>query len=397
MKIIYDIMNRNITILAGILAILAILACSKSQIIEVTNNENFDRPGEVIEVNLNGIELQDVNNLILKDKNDNTIPFQLIDLDNDGTHDQLIFQADLKAGEIIEVYCESGKPARIDSATSITYCRYVPERMGDFAWENDRVAFRMYGPECQRVFEEGNPAGLISSGIDCWLKRVPYPIINKWYKKESNGGSYHQDDGEGLDNFTVGKSRGCGGTAIRNNGSYILSTNFYEWEVIANGPIRSIFELRFKPVEFNGKLIGETKRFTMDAGSNLYKCEITFEGDANIDTVGIGLTLHNNLGITSGNDIEGWISYWEPLDDSEIGMGILIGKDKKEDSAMFLKTDNDQENYWLLVSPEGNQLTYFAGFGWKKSGDFVSIGDWETYLENQSRRIGHPPAVKFAD
>ena len=25
-----------------------------------------------------------------------------------------------------------------------TYCRFVPERMGDFAWENDRIAFRAY-------------------------------------------------------------------------------------------------------------------------------------------------------------------------------------------------------------------------------------------------------------
>lgn len=30
--------------------------------------------------------------------------------------------------------------------TSSAFCRQVPERMDDFAWENDRGAFRMYGP-----------------------------------------------------------------------------------------------------------------------------------------------------------------------------------------------------------------------------------------------------------
>jgi hypothetical protein len=228
------------------------------------------------------------------------------------------------------------------------------------------------------------------------LKRVSYPIINKWYKKESIGGSYHQDDGEGLDNFTVGKSRGCGGTAIRNKGIYLCSENFVEWKIIANGPIRSIFELGFKPVEINGKKITETKRFVIDAGSNLYRCEITFEGDETIDTVGIGLTLHNNLGITSGNEDEGWISYWEPLDNSEMGMGIVIGK-KKTVNAGWLGTDNDHENYWLLIHTEMNKLTYYAGFGWEKSNEFVNSTEWESYLKNQSWRISNPPVITFAD
>ena len=29
--------------------------------------------------------------------------------------------------------------------------RFVPERRDDFAWENDRIAFRVYGPACSPV------------------------------------------------------------------------------------------------------------------------------------------------------------------------------------------------------------------------------------------------------
>lgn len=95
----------------------------------------------------------------------------------------------------------------------------------DFAWENDKVAFRTYGPACQKLFEDGKPGGLISSGIDCWLKRVDYPIIDKWYKKNEAGGSYHVDDGEGLDNYHVGTTRGCGGTAIIEDGKLVVDND----------------------------------------------------------------------------------------------------------------------------------------------------------------------------
>ncbi|QBG48089.1 DUF4861 domain-containing protein [Verrucomicrobia bacterium S94] len=53
-----------------------------------------------------------------------------------------------------------------------TFCRYVPERADDFVWENDKAAFRMYGPTFLKGKED--------SGIDCWLKRVDYVRI--WQK-----------------------------------------------------------------------------------------------------------------------------------------------------------------------------------------------------------------------
>ena len=83
-----------------------------------------------------------------------------------------------------------------------TFCRFVPERSDDFAWENDKIAFRAYGPALHASGE--------NSGIDCWLKRVDYPIINKWYKENAEGKSYHKDHGEGYDPYKVGASRGCG-------------------------------------------------------------------------------------------------------------------------------------------------------------------------------------------
>ncbi len=51
--------------------------------------------------------------------------------------------------------------------TSLVQARFVPERMDDFAFENDKVAFRVYGPALKNSQE--------NNGTDCWLKRVDYP------------------------------------------------------------------------------------------------------------------------------------------------------------------------------------------------------------------------------
>lgn len=71
--------------------------------------------------------------------------------------------------------------------------RFVSERMDDFAFEINKVAFRVYGPAL-RDSQENN-------GTDCWLKRVDYPIIDKWYKGHLEGVSYHEDNGEVTDNL----------------------------------------------------------------------------------------------------------------------------------------------------------------------------------------------------
>ena len=79
------------------------------------------------------------------------------------------------------------------------------ERHDDFAWENDRVAHRMYGPDLEIWKKEP----LTSSGIDVWVKRAKRLVVNDWYMTDD----YHRDNGDGADFYSVSKSRGCGGIA----------------------------------------------------------------------------------------------------------------------------------------------------------------------------------------
>ncbi|NEU68475.1 DUF4861 domain-containing protein [Spirosoma agri] len=54
----------------------------------------------------------------------------------------LLVQVSVGPKQTIQLALYRGKPGRVEPKT---YCRYVPERYDDFAWENDKVAFRIYG------------------------------------------------------------------------------------------------------------------------------------------------------------------------------------------------------------------------------------------------------------
>ncbi|HPY78224.1 MAG TPA: DUF4861 family protein, partial [Anaerohalosphaeraceae bacterium] len=151
----------------------------------------------------------------------------------------LLFQTDLRPGQKKEFTIRKRPKDFVMSIPAITtYCRFIPERKDDFGWENDKVAFRMYGPALE--YET------ITSGIDAWCKSVSYPIIDKFIRDyvEKNI-PYHYDHGEGGDFYKVGPTLGCGGMAPFIDGKVCLPRNFIQWKILANGPIRSVFELTY--------------------------------------------------------------------------------------------------------------------------------------------------------
>ena len=155
------------------------------------------------------------------------------------------------------------------------FARYIPERLDDFAWENDKIAHRTYGPALAAPAEPGSGKEvLVTSGLDVWCKRVSYPIVDRWYNKGHD--HYHKDEGEGMDMYQVGQSRGCGGTGVWDGEKLHVGRNYKSWKILANGPVRTVFELTYDAWDANGTQISETKRFTVDAGHNLDLIESTF-------------------------------------------------------------------------------------------------------------------------
>lgn len=328
---------------------------------------------------------------------DSLLVTQALDADGDGTMDELLFQTGIPANETKAFQvegAENGAAVREESRLT-TYSRFVPERTDDYTWENDRVAFRTYGPEAQRLVEEGEPGGTLSSGIDAWLKRVDYPIIDKWYKNhQEQAGAYHIDSGEGYDPYHVGASRGIGGIGVWENDSIYVSGNFQDYKTIATGPIRTVFELTYAPWQANGRTIQEKKRISLDLGSNLSRFDVTLASDQPLPNAAVGLTLHDKKGEVNTAAEQGWFRYWEPMDDSELGVGLVMSPEKIKE-VKDRRAETPDQSHILVLTDSAEKFTYYAGFGWKKSGQFASSEEWDQYLANYARRIKSPLVAKF--
>ncbi len=310
---------------------------------------------------------------------------QTIDYDQDGSVDALLFQADFAPKAVKTFVLQATKEAALVETASKTYAKFVPTRFDDFAWENDRIAFRMYGPALQAK-------GEINSGVDVWVKSVPNLVLDKWYAPDY--GSYHEDKGEGLDHYKVGPSRGCGGLAIWADEKMIPSKNFIEWKIIANGPIRTVFELTYAPWEVAGDKISEIKRITLDAGQNLNRFESTFKSAQNRETlpIAIGIVKRDKPGDVSMDTKNGVLRYWQPAHEKHghTGCGVVIAPAKVND----MKELSDH----FVVSTEAktaSSLTYYAGAGWSKNADFPTLAAWDNYLAQFSAGLASPLRVEF--
>ncbi|MCK4297596.1 MAG: DUF4861 domain-containing protein [Candidatus Marinimicrobia bacterium] len=387
-------MKKFKILITATLICLTITGCySKTNIlVKIQNPLGIERLNETIELSAEEInkiapsfKLEKVR---LLDQDGEVIVSQLIDLNKDGNADQLIFQTDLKPDETKIFHLTHGK---VISFETKTFARFVPEREDDFAWENDRIAYRMYGKKLELTQN-------IASGIDVWTKRVRYLVIDKWYKEAEESGeeSYHDDHGEGLDFYKVGTSRGCGGLAIWENEKMASSHAYSSWKLIANGPIRSIFELICEPWNVNGHKYSEVKRISIDFGWNLNRIESILECEPNRDEIyfAIGLVIHEKQG--EGHVVydkeNRYISFWEPgtKGNGNLGTGIYISP------ALVLKMIKAESHHLVIASTKpGESVVYYAGAGWDKSGDFPNSNSWNRYIKQMAVRLEHPVEVSL--
>ena len=371
---------------------------AENKIITVKNPLDITRAFETVEIDLKSLAGEDIASAksltygVVDTETKKEIVSQTVDVNDDGIVDMVLFQPEI--GALAE---RSFELVTLDNSTTsdsipACYSRFVPERTDDYAWENNRVAFRTYGPTAQKMVEDKVKGGTLSSGIDAWLKRVDYPIINKWYKEELSGEvSYHKDTGEGLDNFHVGPSRGVGGVAMKVDSTYYISKNFISWKNLYNGPIRTSFMLTYADWDANGNTISEEKHISLDYGSNLSRFEVRLKG---ADMISAGLTLHEKDGIVGVDQEEGWVTYWEPHEDSELGMAIVVPNKNMIGHEHYETDSKDESNLFAHLKVDNQKAVYYAGFGWKKSDQFTTKEEWQSYVSTFSKKLNNPMIVE---
>lgn len=387
--------------LASLLA--AGTAAAEQLTITVTHDLALARPAETItvpwaEINrvLPGALLQ---RIAVKDAQGRVLPYQVTNVapqakDPKGegvAYGELIFQHDFAAGEKSATFTVEKTGTVAPVFPTKAFARYIPERLDDFAWENDKLGHRTYGPALAAAVDGAPKEVLVTSGLDLWTKRVAYPIVDRWYNKGHD--HYHKDEGEGMDMYNVGPSRGCGGTGIWDGKTLHVGRNYKTWKVIANGPIRAVFELGYETWMANGTMVSEVKRFTVDAGSNLDRIESTFTVVGGKDvTVGIGL---NKTPTDKGQEpqialtpvaADGSFTQWVvQKSNGALGTAVIVPVESFQGFA------EDERNHLLLAkAASGQPLRYYAGAGWSKAGEFTTQESWNAYVAAFAARLKSP-------
>jgi hypothetical protein len=304
----------------------------------------------------------------------------------------LLFQADLAPREMRRyLLVPRARLAALPPLVPRAHARFVPERLDDFAWENDRVAHRTYGPAIIK-----DPAEhLVSSGIDVWSKSAHKLVQDAWYRR----GDYHLDKGEGLDFYHVGTTRGCGGLGIFDDGTLYTSSNFSGWKILADGPLRTEFELRFDAWGAAGRKVAETRRVSLDAGTHFSRVRSTFASSAPRPlTVGVGIVRREGEGRYGQG--AGTMSYWEPAmgENGSNACAVIVPAATAFETLPAAAPRASEAGHYLALAPvrPGQPFTYYLGAAWSKGGDFASPQAWEAYVAQTAARLAAPVAVSVS-
>lgn len=391
---------RRATALAGGLVLAALVAVGTSAGAEVASAElrvrnglDFARPGETVEVRARALAGRfapgDLAGLVVTDARGGApLVSQALDEDGDGRPDLLVFQADFAGGETRSFTLTRGLPRKARREDYRVYGRFVRERQDDFAWENDRVAFRAYGPALETFAKEP----LTSSAIDAWSKSTRRLVLNDWYLVDD----YHVDHGEGGDFYPAGRTRGCGGSGLLVDGALVVSKNFRESRVLASGPIRLVFELVY-PAWEGGLRVLERKRVTLDAGSqfNRFDSVYTLDEAAPGTPVTWAAGVRRAEGAASRIERERGIARtWEYQ--GRYGDGGHLGCAVVMDPAQVVDVTEAEGSHLVVArTPASRPATYFAGSGWDRGGRFPDAAAWDRHVEAFARRVASPLEVEL--
>ena len=364
------------------------MAAGGSLVVKAANPLPLQRLSETLELTANDLAALGETNLQkihIRDASGAEVLCQAIDTDFDPCRrpDRVIFQADFPPSETKRFKVVAGAKQVYRLTQYRAHGRFVRERFDDFAWENDRIAHRMYGKGLETW--AGEP--LTSSTVDIWSKRVPQMVIDEWYLVDN----YHADTGQGADFYSAGASRGCGGTGLWAADKLWVSKNFVASRVLADGPIRVMFELDYEPFEVNGLTVGETKRISLDAGGNLDRFESTYRIKSGSGELVCGVGLKKVAGERKESNLgAGFMVTWQKVDKNQGMQGLAIVADPKT----LDRETEDKPNHLLLLKVGSKQsVTYWAGFGWDKSGQFADEAAWRAYVEHFAQGTAAPIVV----
>ncbi len=378
--------------------------------VTVTHDLAIARPAETIAIPWKSVNdalpHAGIQHIVVKDAAGRVLPHQVTNVapeakdpqKNGVAYGELLFQHDFAPGEKRATFTVEKTDAVVPPFPIKVWARIVPERLDDFAWENDKVAHRTYGPALAAPAPAGADKEVLkTSGLDIWFKRVPYPIVDRWYNIGHD--HYHHDEGEGIDMYNVGTTLGAGGTGIWAGGKLVSGINFTHWKVLANGPVRAIFELTYDGWDAAGTKVAEVKRFTVDAGHYFDRIDstFTFAGTGPLQAA-VGL---NKEPADKGEDAKS--TFTEDAKSKALVQWVAQKKSGDFGVAVILPSagnpafGTDARNAFMLAPvTSGQPLRYYVGAAWTRAGGITSRAQWQRTVTDEAARVAAPVRVSLS-
>ncbi|MEI6948634.1 DUF4861 family protein [Paraflavisolibacter sp. H34] len=366
------------------LSALFFAAAAQPRTLLVSNPSPMEKKEEVIDIDWQLVTtacptLDTGNFKVVNARSGKEYPYQLEYKGTSRVHNLLV-QLTLPANATVPLQLATGKPRPVAAKT---YCRYVPERKDDFAWENDRIAHRAYGKAL-----ENTPAEM-AYGVDVWVKRTHRLILNERYQRKGN---YHEDNGDGLDYYHVGLSLGAGAIAPYIHDTLWYPKNYRGWKVLDNGPLRSTFQLFYEEWTAAGIPLRMTKTISISAGSQLSRNEVSWEtGRTDSLPVAAGIIKRKEQGELLLNEQEGILAYWEPRHGADGTTGVACVLTTPV-TAMLV---NKEHALAQTFTRNQQNLVYYQGAAWDKAGQIASAPQWFHYLANFKNNLNHPVIISL--
>ena len=336
------------------------------------------------------------------------VPYQL---SYDG---KLLLDAGVRPGGTLTFTVKKGSPR---TYPMVCYGRLVPERKDDFAWENDRGAYRCYGPALQQTGER-------SYGIDVWSKNTPelvvdqrywtedvvmMPVVEQLRKENRQRGdslyrtiSYHNDHGRGMDLYKVGPTLGCGTPALMSGGEMVFPYCFKSVKMLDVGPLRMTVQLDYNPVVIGSDTaVVEHRIVQLDKGSNFNRMTVWYDGLTQPLDLASGVVIHSEdkESLMLGSD---HVLYADPTDNVRVNncqlfVGVIypdgISETKKQ---LYAQQANGNEGHAIgvLHGYKGEEYTYYFGSAWSKY-DVRTMDEWQQRARWTLRNLREPLAVSI--
>ncbi|MBQ1958051.1 MAG: DUF4861 family protein [Alistipes sp.] len=353
--------------------------------VTVTNPTSYEREHESVEIEWAELAGRGItaDRVIVEDEQRNQIPSQVI-FDKKGVAQKLLFQSSVGASAQSHYKI---RRRRADSYESKVYGRYVPERMDDYAWENNLTAYRIYGPRLS------DPK---TQGVDVWVKNTQKLIINEWFARND----YHHNYGEGMDCYKVGNTLGGGALAVVDDSKLLLSGNYLRQACVANGPLRTEAEFVYAPVSVGNREVVIKRRIWLDANSRFTFQEYELSGFEGEIEVAAGMVMHDVKDISQD---ENWIALTEPASDSgdakrdgDIMLGVILQGAQKQSRFETRVSPNQQVQHALILrkAKAGEKILMLNGSAWSHA-SVAGGAEWAMQVKQAADRLNNPLQVEL--